>query len=182
MGRTRGQIDNKKTSDSNKEKNAPNIQNAKYALIRLLTLATIVLLGIFGTWLLLSGDSDKSGNQARDSYYSSDSLNGLQADEITSNDITDESDSSSLRFRNDDLLNSHYKKHGIEMGFSSASEYETAARKVVENSNSLHKIESEDGDDVYYLESTNEFVIVSTDGYIRTYFYPDEGIEYFNRQ
>ena len=46
----------------------------------------------------------------------------------------------------------------------------------------LHKIEAEDGDDVYYLESTNEFVIVSTDGYIRTYFKPEDGIEYYNRQ
>ena len=38
----------------------------------------------------------------------------------------------------------------------------------------------EDGDDVYYIEETNEFVIVSTDGYIRTYFYPRDGIEYFD--
>lgn len=36
--------------------------------------------------------------------------------------------------------------------------------------------------DVYYVESTNEFVIVSTDGYIRTYFKPDAGISYYNRQ
>lgn len=53
---------------------------------------------------------------------------------------------------------------------------------VVLNADSLHKLEEEDGDDVYYLEKTNEFVIVSTDGYIRTYFYPSDGIDYFNRQ
>ena len=40
----------------------------------------------------------------------------------------------------------------------------------------------EDGDYIYYLESTNEFVVVSTDGYIRTYFKPTDGIDYFNRQ
>ena len=68
------------------------------------------------------------------------------------------------------------------MGFSSASAYEEAAREVVQNSNSLHKIEAEDGDDVYYLKSTNELVIVSTDGYIRTYFKPEDGIAYYNRQ
>ena len=68
------------------------------------------------------------------------------------------------------------------MGFSSATAYENAARNVVNNSNSLHKTEAEDGDDVYYLESTNEFVIVSTDGYIRTYFKPNDGIDYYNRQ
>ena len=31
-------------------------------------------------------------------------------------------------------------------------------------------------------EETNEFVVVSTDGYIRTYFNPSDGIDYFNRQ
>lgn len=87
-----------------------------------------------------------------------------------------------FRFRNEKLLNEHYQKHGIEMGFSSASEYEAAARKVVEDSKSLHKTEAEDGDDVYYLESSNELVIVSTDGYIRTYFKPNDGIAYYNRQ
>ena len=50
------------------------------------------------------------------------------------------------------------------------------------NPNALHKNEKEDNDDVYYLEETNEFVIVSTDGYIRTYFYPDSGIDYYNKQ
>ena len=70
----------------------------------------------------------------------------------------------------------------MEMGFSSASAYEAAAVRVVEDSDSLHKLEAEDGDDVYYLERTNELVIVSTDGYIRTYFKPDDGIEYYNRQ
>ena len=44
------------------------------------------------------------------------------------------------------------------------------------------KIEEEDGDDVYYIESTNEFVVVSKDGYLRTYFYPSDGLDYFNRQ
>ena len=42
--------------------------------------------------------------------------------------------------------------------------------------------EKEDGDDVYYKEDTNEFVVVSTDGYIRTYFNPDSGKKYFDRQ
>lgn len=85
-------------------------------------------------------------------------------------------------FRNAKLLEEHYQKHGIEMGFASAEEYQAAACAVVINANSLHKLEAEDGDDVYYLEATNDFVIVSTDGYIRTYFRPDSGINYFNKQ
>ena len=85
-------------------------------------------------------------------------------------------------FKNATLLNDHYEKHGKEMGYTSAASYLEAANAVVNNPKSLHKIEAEDGDDVYYLESTNEFVIVSTDGFIRTYFYPEDGMEYYNRQ
>ena len=86
------------------------------------------------------------------------------------------------RFRNKKLLSDHYNKHGIDMGFASAAEYEAAAAAVVTNPNALHKTEKEDGDDVYYVEATNEFVVVSTDGYIRTYFCPDSGIKYYNKQ
>lgn len=87
-----------------------------------------------------------------------------------------------VTFRNQKLLDQHYDKHGIEMGFASAEEYELAAYKVIIHPDTLHKIESEDGDDVYYREETNEFVVVSQDGYIRTYFYPNAGIDYYNRQ
>ena len=86
------------------------------------------------------------------------------------------------RFRNSKYLNQHYEKHGIEMGFDSPESYEAAASAVVNNPDALHKIEAEDGDDVYYVEDTNEFVVVSTDGYIRTYFLPGGGKAYFDRQ
>ena len=88
----------------------------------------------------------------------------------------------SYKFRNANLLQEHFEKHGKEMGFSSAKDYEKAASKVVTDKKALHKLEAEDGDDVYYLESTNEFVIVSKDGYLRTYFNPNDGIRYYNRQ
>lgn len=86
------------------------------------------------------------------------------------------------RFRNERLLTEHYEKHGIEMGFPNAAAYEAAASAVITNPNSLFKIEAEDGDGVYYLEATNEFVVLSTDGYIRTYFLPSSGKAYFDRQ
>ena len=68
------------------------------------------------------------------------------------------------------------------MGFSSAEAYQKAACAVVNNPDALHKQEAEDGDDVYYVESTNEFVVVSKDGYIRTYFLPSGGKAYYDRQ
>ena len=103
-------------------------------------------------------------------------------DEAEKEETEEQKDETRWTFRNENLLNQHYEKHGIDMGFSSAEEYEDAASAVVNNPSALHKTEAEDGDDVYYVESTNEFVIVSTDGYIRTYFNPDAGIDYYNRQ
>ncbi len=85
-----------------------------------------------------------------------------------------------LTFRSEERLQSHYEKHGVQMGFSSAEEYLAAANAVVSNPEALHKLEAEDGDDVYYLESTGEFVVVSQKGYIRTYYLADK--DYFDRQ
>ena len=86
------------------------------------------------------------------------------------------------RFRSKKLLNQHYEKHGYDMGFKNAAAYEAAASKVINNPDALTKTEKEDGDYVYYVEATNEFVVLSKDGYIRTYFEPDRGIDYYNRQ
>lgn len=83
-------------------------------------------------------------------------------------------------FRNNKLFASHYEKHGAEMDCNSPEEYLQKANDVINNPNALHKLEAEDNDDVYYLESTQELVIVSTDGYIRTYF--SASLDYFNRQ
>lgn len=85
-------------------------------------------------------------------------------------------------FRSEDLLKEHYEKHGSDFNYTSAQEYEAGASAVITSDAAIHKTEAEDGDAVYYIQSTNEFVILSTDGYIRTYFKPEDGIEYYNRQ
>ena len=85
-------------------------------------------------------------------------------------------------FRNSKLLNEHFEKHGKEMGFANAKAYEKAASDVINNPDALTKTEKEDGDFVYYVETTNEFVILSKDGYIRTYFLPSAGKKYYDRQ
>ena len=87
---------------------------------------------------------------------------------------------SSLTFRNEDRLESHYLKHGIDMGYDSAEDYQAGANAVISNPNVLHKTQAEDGDDVYFLKKTGEFVVVSQQGYIRTYFIADE--DYYDRQ
>lgn len=85
-------------------------------------------------------------------------------------------------FRKAEYLQEHFERHGAEFGYSSADEYLAGANRVIASSEALHKLEAEDGDDVYYLEATNEFVIVSTDGYLRTYFKPEDGKAYYDRQ
>lgn len=87
---------------------------------------------------------------------------------------------SSLTFRNEDRLESHYLKHGIDMGYDSADDYQAGANAVISNPNVLHKTQAEDGDDVYFLKKTGEFVVVSQQGYICTYFIADE--DYYDRQ
>lgn len=111
---------------------------------------------------------------------------------VADSDVTEEAEAAedseaagasvTYTFRYDSLWESHYDKHGIDMGFADKEAYLAAANEVIANPDTLHKIEGEDGDDVYYLEETNEFVVVSADGYLRTYFLPDDGIDYYNRQ
>ena len=73
-------------------------------------------------------------------------------------------------------------KHGNEFGYSTKEEYLKGANEVINSQYSLHKLEAEDNDEIYYDEDKNEIVFVSSDGYIRTYFKPSEGINYYNRQ
>lgn len=85
-------------------------------------------------------------------------------------------------FRKAEYLQEHFEKHGAEFGYTTAEEYLAGANRVVASPEALHKLEAEDGDDVYYLESTNEIVFVSTSGYLRTYFKPNDGKAYFDKQ
>lgn len=139
---------------------------------------------------LQTGDNEYSEDESilqEESKVIAEETSGNEVTEEVSEEISEEVSEpeitvAEITFRNDNLLDQHYEKHGIEMGFASAEEYELAAYKVIINPDALHKIEAEDGDDVYYVEETNEFVVVSQDGYIRTYFNPSAGIDYYNRQ
>ena len=87
-------------------------------------------------------------------------------------------------FRSKKLFESHFGKHGSEFGSITKEEYLKLANDLL-NSDSpsvLHKTEKEDGDYVYFDTETGYFLVLSTDGYIRTFFIPDKGIDYYNRQ
>ncbi|MFI3253407.1 MAG: zinc-ribbon domain containing protein [Eubacteriales bacterium] len=91
------------------------------------------------------------------------------------------SQSADLEFRSEEYLSEHFSKHGGLLGHYSKESYLLAANNVIKSSSALKRTQS-DGDTAYYQESSNEFVVVSTDGYIRTYFKPTDGKEYFYRQ
>ena len=89
------------------------------------------------------------------------------------------------KFRNKDRLNEHYEKHGIEMGFADAEAYRKAASDIINAAGSpgvLSKYKSDgSGDICFYVEATKEFVVLSNDGYIRTY-YICSGKSFYDRQ
>lgn len=103
-------------------------------------------------------------------------------DQLTKEAAESKQQKSTYQFRKPEYLTEHFNKHGSEFQYTTEEEYLAGANRVISSKESLHKIEAEDGDDIYYLEATNEIVFVSTDGYIRTYFKPDDGIAYFNKQ
>ena len=86
-------------------------------------------------------------------------------------------------FRNQDLLDSHYNKHGNEFGNITKEQYLQGANDLINSTSDdiLTKTRA-NGDIIYYNPLTNEFAVKSADGYIRTYFKPSDGLDYFNRQ
>lgn len=121
-----------------------------------------------------------SGRQVLDNNTENNS--SYESSENNKNENSSSNNAVLYEFRNDKYLTEHFEKHGSDFNYTTKEEYLAGANKVISSEDVLHKIEKEDGDDVYYLKETNEFVIVSTDGYIRTYFKPADGIEYYNRQ
>ena len=90
-------------------------------------------------------------------------------------------------FRNYDTYESHYYKHRDEFtpifGEITMEEYLEHANELI-NSDAddiLTKYE-DDGDFMYFRKSAEEFLVLSPDGYIRTYFIPSAGIDYWERQ
>lgn len=117
----------------------------------------------------------------------------ILSEEITSADIPEASEADlsetekavqKYYFRSEKLFDSHYEKHGAEFGDITQDEYLGLANELInaEGENILHKTEKEDGDFLYYDTETNEFLVLSTDGYIRTFFKPSAGLDYWERQ
>lgn len=137
--------------------------------------------GVYSADIESSETAGSDGNETESSYISGENAVGEDGEILPESDNVNDT-AAVYTFRNEKLLNDHFEKHNEDFNYATVEEYVEGANRVINDENSLHKLEAEDGDDVYYLEETNEFVIVSTDGYIRTYFKPSKGIDYYNRQ
>ena len=164
------------------EKKNPN--TIWYLIIGVVVL-TLVMLGLLA--LLMKGGGDEDATETGTTQVTEQTTKQKteqKTEKKTEGKSSGESSpaASDLKFRDQAKKDQHYKKHGKEMGFADADAYEAAAAAVAADPSSLHKLEKEDGDDVYYRERDNAFVVVSTDGYIRTFFYPNGGKSYYDRQ
>lgn len=135
-------------------------------------------------------DGENSNDEISDSETAAETV---ISDEITSADIPEASEDDlsetekavqKYYFRSEKLFDSHYEKHGAEFGDITQDEYLDLANELInaEGENILHKTEKVDGDFLYYDTETNEFLVLSTDGYIRTFFKPSAGLDYWERQ
>lgn len=171
------------------------------AILAIAALTSAMLSGCYTTYELTDYSSSISESEAESELESeSEAETESESESETESESAQESESESSEifddysddtyveyyFRTEKQRDQHFEKHGGEFeedfGYETAEDYEKGASDVINDPDALFKTEAEDGDGVYYIEETNEFVILSTDGYIRTYFRPSAGINYFNRQ
>ena len=92
--------------------------------------------------------------------------------------------SSSRQFVSEQLLQKHYDKHLHEFGDISQEGYLEKANALVDASLSEDVVQliRSDGSVSKYCYSTNEFVVVTADGNIRTYFKPETKGAYWDEE
>ena len=84
------------------------------------------------------------------------------------------------QFRNSKSLYNHYGKHVNargEFGNITVSEYLSKAQNLANSPQYLVKTMA-NGEKVFYNSAANEFLKLSNDGFIKTFFRPDDGIQY----
>ena len=79
-------------------------------------------------------------------------------------------------------LEHHFQKHGLAMGFANQADYLRAAQALVRGGPDVETLRRDGGDTLFYRASTDEFAVLSDRNVIRTYFKPDDGPAYWERQ
>lgn len=96
---------------------------------------------------------------------------------------TEKAQATQYGFRTSVLWEDHFSKHGAELGKITKEQYLQMANDLINSkSKSVLTKYEDDGDKLFYDVNKNEFLVLSTDGYIRTFFKPDDGLDYYNKQ
>jgi hypothetical protein len=88
-------------------------------------------------------------------------------------------------FRSRDALDDHFAKHGAEFGARSAAEYlalAQALRDTIAGGDILEIVRTTDGVVSRFDRRTGAFVAFDRNGTLRTFFRPNDGEAYFQRQ
>lgn len=76
----------------------------------------------------------------------------------------------------------HFQKHMDEFSFKNADEYLQGAQKLTSGGEGILTFTRKGGDTLFYNPTTNEFAALAKGGeIIRTYFKPEQGLEYWRR-
>jgi pyocin large subunit-like protein len=91
---------------------------------------------------------------------------------------------SNIGFASQQKLLEHFEKHGAEFGSITINEYLSQAQTMRDRTpgGSLLEFKRADGVTTRYDRDTGAFIAFDSDGTIRTYFRPNAGERYFERQ
>lgn len=86
-----------------------------------------------------------------------------------------------IGFETPEIMQKHYTKHGKEYGNISIESYLSLANELANMpvSDDVEKIVRSDGSTAIYRFSTNDSLVVTKEGCIRTFFKPKIGKEYW---
>ena len=77
---------------------------------------------------------------------------------------------------------SHFEKHGSNVGANNIAEYQAKALKFVNETPNKEMVIDPDGVRRFYSRETNEFASVYPDGTISTYYKPSQSVKYWGKQ
>jgi hypothetical protein len=76
---------------------------------------------------------------------------------------------------------SHFEDHGGEFGYKNSVEYLKGANDLIRR-DGVEAFTRPNGDQLFYDRGTNEFAVQGSNGYLRTYFKPEQGSAYWDGQ
>ena len=89
-----------------------------------------------------------------------------------------------IGFHSRERLVEHFQKHGRDFGAASAEDYLRMAQSLRDRpaGGAVHEMVRSDGVTCRFDEASGAFLAFNSDGTIRTFFKPGEGMRYFERQ